>query len=147
MGRPIRWAMRRAILTGALVGMVLAGAPILAVIAYSAAGSEGYRDIGVTPWTAVASAMPAALVLGALIAFPTAALLVFAMTWVAKRWRVFDAALTWAAAGALLTLPLALAASGFDAPARSPDFNWLSASVLGIGALSALAAWGVGRRS
>lgn len=141
MMRSTQSSRGRAVLTGASVGMVLAGAPVLAALAHAAAGSTGYREIGITPLLVVGEALPVIVVLGAIIGIPTAALLVFAMTTAAKRWHVFDLAVTWAAVGALLTLPLAFAAAEFTKSEEA--FSWLFAYAVAIGAASALAAWRV----
>ena len=112
-------------------------------LAYATAGSAGYREIGVTPLAVVASAVPVTLVLGALIGLPTAGVLVFSMTWAARRWNMFDLAVCWVGAGALVGVPLAWLASEFETPGRAFQLTWLTVSPLAIGALSALAAWSV----
>lgn len=133
----------RAVLTGAVVGTTLAGAPILAVLAYDAARTEGYREIGLTAVMVVGTAMPMTIVLGALVGVPTAALLVWTMTSGARRWPLLDRAVSWAVAGSLLCVPLAWAVSEFNSPGNSFQVSWLTLTPLMIGALSALAAWRV----
>lgn len=126
--------------------MLLAGGAILGFLARTTAGSAGYREIGVTPLDVVAMALPATLVLGSLVGLPTSALVVFSMTWAARRWSIFDLAVCWAAAGALACAPLAWAVSELSAPGGAFKLTWLNVSPLAVGALSALAAWNVRAR-
>lgn len=147
MDLPKQASRSRAVVAGAATGVLLTGGAILGSLAYASAGSAGYREIGVTPLAVVGTAVPVTLVLGALIGLPTAGVLVFSMTWAARRWKMFDLAACWAGAGALVCIPLAWLASEFDMPGRAFALTWLTVSPLAIGALSALAAWSVRPRS
>lgn len=116
-----QWSRSRAIFAGAATGVMLAGGAILEFLAYATAGSPGYREIGVTPLAVVGTAVPATLVLGTLIGLPIAGALVFAMTWAARRWSIFDLAVCWACAGALACVPLAWLVSQFDMRPAEPS--------------------------
>jgi hypothetical protein len=89
----------------------------------------------------VSTALPIALTLGALIAYPLSAVLVLGLTTVAKRWRIFDHALVWLVAGASLAAPLTYALHDINTPHLPYRFTIASWWVLGVGAVAAYAAW------
>ncbi|WP_126177134.1 hypothetical protein [Tsuneonella rigui] len=83
-------------------------------------------------------ALPGVVLAGSVFAFPTAALLVATMTWLARRWRPMDNFVSWVIAGVFASSPVAWLFHQID----SSSFGvWLAVSILVIGAVSALAAW------
>lgn len=133
----------RAVLVGGSAGIALACAAGLLFLVASGASTPFSGREALTAVAMVIIALPATLVLGALIAYPLSAILVFGLTKVARRWRILDHPLVWLAAGATLAAPLTYLLHDVDTPHLPFRFTIASWWVLGVGAGAAYAAWRV----
>ena len=127
----------RAIFVGGSAGVALATTGVLFFLV-PAFQSMPFLN---TPFEVVLlslGALPGVVLAGSVFAFPTAALLVATMTWLARRWRPMDSFVSWVIAGVFASSPVAWFFHQID----SSSFGvWLAVSILVIGAASALAAW------
>lgn len=124
----------RAIVAGASVPLVLGGAAISILLADAASHTAWGRSTG---WAAnVALVLPGTLLMGAIVAFPLATALVYAMTGLSRRFRQADNPVAWTIAGLLVSLSLALPLARIDIDGR-PYGAFLALALGGIGGLAA----------
>lgn len=132
-----------AVLVGGSAGIALACvAGLLFLVSSGASTPFSGREVLISA-AMVLMALPATLIFGALIAYPLSAILVFALTKVARRWRILDHPLVWLAAGAILAAPLTYLLHDVDTPHLPFRFTIASWCVVGVGAGAAYAAWRV----
>ena len=131
----------KAILAGAISGMILSISAVLFLIGSAAHRSAYFSNHGLTPSTMVMIALPGTLMIGSIIAFPTSAAMVWFTTAISRKVRMFDQAAVWIASGIVFSSPTAYFFStmqyGRDQFALISIWSFL----LSVGGASGLAAW------
>lgn len=129
-----------AVFAGALTGMVIAMAGMLAVMLNldGPGPQEGILAV-------VLLLLHGTMLIGSAIAFPTAAAMVLTLILVLRWWPQLDRAWTWTLAGVIFTLPTAFLFNVYDSPFPEPPGGvhlgpiwWFGVA---LGGLSGLSAW------
>lgn len=133
-----------AVFAGALTGMAIAMAGMLAVmLSLDGPGpKEGILAIVLLLANGI-------MLIGSAIAFPTAAAMVLTLTLMLRWWPQLDRSWVWALAGVVFTMPAAFLFNLFDSPFPEPPGGvhlgpiwWFG---LFLGGVSGLSAWRFGR--